>query len=198
MPATYKFVLTTWADSTQPSDGLQITPTFHHKLTSPNLEQMCNDLLDGWYTWLTALAKPAQQRVTVYDLQGTPPVYPAAQVQRNSDVSFVSGINRDIAVCLSAYAGENRPRKRGRLYIPLCLAGSSPTGANVSASVRQRIADLVPLFEGLGGVDWDWGVFSRVDNVFRKYTNWWVDDAWDTQRRRGKRATARTTGTTSG
>jgi hypothetical protein len=197
MPATYKFVLSTWLDGVEPRDALQITPTFHHKLASPNLTSMANDLLNGWETFCQTNVRLVQMRCTIYDLQGTPPVYPAAQVERRTGAQIPATSNRDIAVCLSAYADNNRPRYRGRLYIPLCVTGLAPTGANVSSTIRDKIGTLVPLFEGLGGADWDWGVYSRVDNAFRKYTNWWVDDQWDTQRRRGRRSGQRTIGTTS-
>jgi hypothetical protein len=198
MPATYKFVLSTWLDSSEPTDALQITPVFHHKTISPDLGQMANDLLDGWDTYLGADVRGTQQRCTIYDVQGARPNYPKEQVQRFTDTVRASTQNRDIAVCLSFYADDNRPRQRGRLYIPLCLTGMSPAGPNVSASIRTKIGALVPLLEGLGGPDWDWGVWSTVGLSFKKATHWWVDDAWDTQRRRGKRATARTLGTTSG
>jgi hypothetical protein len=198
MAATYKFVLSTWLDTVNPSDAMQITPTFHHKLVAPELDTMANDLLDGWQAWMQVQYRTTQMRVTIYDVAGARPNYPKELIERNTGAAVVAGVNRDVALCLSAYADNNRPRQRGRLYIPCVLGLSSIAGANANAAAMQKIADLVPLFEGLGGVDWDWGVYSRVANQFRKYTNFWVDNAWDTQRRRGKRASARQTGTTSG
>ena len=197
--ATYKAVISTWLDTTEPADAMQITPTFHTKNpVGGDLTALANDLLNGWTTWLNTVYKGTQQRVTFYDVEGTKPVYPAAQVEKNTGVAIASQTNRDIAVCLSCYATNNRPRYRGRLYVPLVLSGGSPSGANVSTPTMTLIAGLVPLFEGLGGVDVDWGVYSRADGQFRKYTNWWIDNSWDTQRRRGKRATLRQQGTTSG
>jgi len=79
----------------------------------------------------------------------------------------------------------------------VCLTGHSAASAVASGALITKVAALVPLFEGLGGPDWDWGVYSRVDNQFRKYTNWFIDNAFDTQRSRGRKATGRTAGTTS-
>jgi hypothetical protein len=72
------------------------------------------------------------------------------------------------------------------------------TSARPTSAVRNRVAELVPILAGLGGLDVDWVVYSRVTDTARKVTNWWVDDAWDIQRRRGLRPTTRTEGTTSG
>lgn len=194
---TFKIVLTTWLDSTEPSDGLQITPTFSSALPGFNAETLASDLLDAWNPWLGATVRDTQQRAVVYDVQGAKPNYPKYQETRFPDVAKASPSNRDVALCLTGFHDNNRPRFRGRLYIPMCLTGVTPTGSNASPTARDKVAALVPILTGLGGVDVDWGVWSTVDNAFRSYTDWYVDDAWDTQRRRGKRATARTAGTTS-
>lgn len=195
--ATYKVVLTTWLDTTAPGDGIQITPTFNWAAGLADLDSFADDLLDAWNGWLAVNVRDTQQRVTIYDWQGAKPNYPKYQQQRFSDVAKPAPSNRELALCLTGYNENNRPRQRGRLYIPVCMTGQGASGAVASGTLRQKVADLAPIFENLGGVDVDWGVWSRVDNTFRKYTHWYVDDAWDVQRRRGKKATARTQGTTS-
>lgn len=192
-----KAVVTTWLDTTNPSDGLQITPTFNGSIGLVDYESLGNDLLDAWDSWLSVTVKGTQQRVTLYDMEGAKPNYPKWQGIRFPDVAKLSPSNRDVALCLTGYHENNRPRYRGRLYIPCCLTGQSVNGANAGSGMRDKVGELATIFADLGGVDIDWGVYSRVDSAFRKYTHWYVDDAWDTQRSRGKRATARTTGTTS-
>jgi hypothetical protein len=194
--AIYKFVLTTWLDSTLPGDGIQITPTFSTIGGSPDLGALADDLLTGWNNWLAVNVRGTQQRCTVYNWQGAKPNYPQHQEERFTDVASPAPSNRELALCLSGYHNQNRPRQRGRLYIPVCFTGQGASGAVASGALRTKVAELVPLFTNLGGIDVDWGVYSRVDNTFRKYTHWFVDDAWDVQRRRGSRATARTAGTT--
>jgi hypothetical protein len=102
---------------------------------------------------------------------------------------------REVALCLSFYSERNLPRSRGRLYI-------GPWATTVmqerpDAGTRDIVAELVPGLTGLGGVDVDWCIYSRVDDELKPVTDWWVDDSWDTQRRRGHEPTARTIGTTS-
>jgi len=41
--------------------------------------------------------------------------------------------------------------------------------------------------------DWTWVVYSTVDNAMYPVDNGWVDNSWDTQRRRGVKPTARYT-----
>lgn len=194
----YKAVISTWLDSTEPGDALQITPHFNDTGLGSNPENLANDLLNAWNPYLIPAVQGGQQRCTLYNVATPAPNYPVAQVTRFPDVVKASTVNRDVAVCLSFYGGENRPRKRGRLYIPACLITTALSSADVSATIMTKVAALVPIFQSLGGVDVDWGVYSRAGSSFTKATNWWVDNAWDSQRRRGKKATARQTGTTSG
>jgi len=192
-----KCVLTTWLDSTNPTDGLQITPTFNAPLGVGDWESLGDDLLDAWNPWMGVDVQGTQQRVVLYDIQGAKPNYPKYQATRFPDIAKPSPNNRDIALCLTGYNEHNRPRYRGRLYIPTCITGHSVTASVASGQMRTKIADLVPIFTNLGGPDIDWGVYSRKDSQFRKYTHWYIDDSWDTQRRRGRKSTARTSGTTS-
>jgi hypothetical protein len=50
----------------------------------------------------------------------------------------------------------------------------------------------------LGGIDVDWVVHSPTHDTNTKVKEAWVDDEWDTQRRRGQRATKRITRAQSG
>lgn len=192
-------------DSVLPRDKIVITPHFSvaQGITfgAADTQQLADDLavaIGGW----TVLPNDRQVEVTIYDAQGTPPVAPVGYAIRNTGAAPVSKAPRELAICLSFYADVNRPRRRGRLFIPqtwMVSAGGAVTMTReVPAATRTKVAELVPIFAGLGGVNVDWVVYSRVDNVARKVTNWWIDDDWDTQRSRGLRTTVRTTGTTSG
>jgi hypothetical protein len=181
-------------DTAFPRDKMMITPHFddHGALSDP--DGLCEDLATALDTW-----NPGTCEITVkaYDAKGTPPVFPAGEHVVNLGNTPVTSVPREICLCLSFYAERNRPRYRGRLYIP-CAAFGAAMALRPSAPNRTKVGDLVPIFAGLGGVDVDWVVFSRTDNTARKVTNWWVDDEWDIQRRRGMRPTTRLEGGTSG
>jgi hypothetical protein len=182
------------ADTMLPRDQLVITPHFNDVGTGTDPDQLCQDLAEGLNAWDNATR---QIRVTAYDAQGTVPVFPQGDHVVNPDAAPFTSTVREVAIVLSFYAQVNRPRHRGRLYIPAAVAGIGTANARPSLANRQKVADLVPIFTGLGGADVDWCVYSRVDDEARSVTNWWVDDAWDVQRSRGLDPTARLVGTTS-
>jgi hypothetical protein len=182
-------------DGTDPGDAMLITPHFSTVNPAIDAENLVDDLLAAWQGWLPSQYRTTQIGVKLYDAQK--PNYPVAEKLVNPDVSVASAVNRDVAVCLSFYAQHNRPRLRGRLYIPVAVTGAAVTGPHVSATIQTKVGELVPIFTGLGGIDIDWCVFSRKDNVGRSVTDWWIDNSWDTQRRRGIKATGRVKGTTS-
>jgi hypothetical protein len=180
------------ADNTTPRDALVITPHFNDTLVGSDPQGLCDDLADGLAAFST---ETRQVIVTAYDAQGTPPVFPVASAIRNTGVAPISTIPREIAICLSFYSERNLPRNRGRLYIPACIIGQSLDERVPALGQRAKVAELVPLFTGLGGTDVDWVVYSRRDNQPRSVSNWWIDDEWDTVRSRGFRPSERTEGT---
>jgi len=183
------------ADNTFPVDQIVITPHFNDSGVGTDPEGLATDLANVLNTYYVGTR---QINVKAYDAQGTPPVYPQADVTINAGVAPASSIQRETAICLSYFAGQNRPRYRGRLYISNALIGQAAGGARPSAPAMQKVADLVQPLVDLGGADVQWVVYSRVDDAARQVTNWWVDNAWDTQRSRGLRATSRLEGTTEG
>ncbi len=185
-------------DTVFPRDRAVITPHFNNTQTTfldEDVDSLCEDLA----TALVGYFNEAREiRVTGYDAQGTPPVFPQGQAVRNVGLAPESQKPREIAVCLSFYAGVNRPKRRGRLYIPWFATNQGVGSPRPTVANRQKVADLVPILADLGGANVDWGVYSRTDDAFFKATNWWVDDEWDTMRSRGLRPAARTAGATSG
>jgi hypothetical protein len=185
------------SDTTFPRDNVVITPHFETKVDpTPNADQLCEDLATALSAWQAPTAG-RQVVVRAYDAQGTPPVFPIGEAIRNLGVTVATASPREVALCLSFYSERNRPRQRGRLYIPFGVSSTGSPGLRPTTTQRQKIADLVPIFTGLGGIDVDWSVYSRTDDTARPVTNWYVDDEWDIVRSRGMRPTARTEGTTT-
>lgn len=101
----------------------------------------------------------------------------------------------EVALCTS-YAsavpgGVNAQRRKGRMFIgPFSnvQAGSKPTNnlrTDLAAATENLAADLAE--NGTPMCVW-----SRADEALFPVTRGWVDDAWDTQRRRGIAPTTRT------
>ena len=107
----------------------------------------------------------------------------------------------EVAVCLSyaaaSQSGAIQARRRGRIYIgPLNDSASTlasltercrPTTAIQTALVQSAL-DLRSKAVLLGLI---WLVYSPTGGSGASITKFWVDDAFDTQRRRGEAPTAR-------
>lgn len=186
------------ADSAFPRDAVVMTPHFNDQGVGTDPQGLCDDLADALSAWVRP-ANGRQLTVKAYDAQGTVPVLPQGEATRNTGLIPGSYFPRELAVCLSYYSERNAPRYRGRLYVPLLAmpAGPETPGVRPNEAFRAPVAALAPIFAGLGGADVDWVVYSRVGNVARPVTNWWVDDEWDVVRSRGLRPTTRTSGTLS-
>jgi hypothetical protein len=115
----------------------------------------------------------------------------------------------EVAICVTAQAditgvpvesGATRPqeRHRGRIYLgPLVLSGiaqqdSTTKESYIDPDARSDI--LASADDLLTGIDDSaWSIWSRVDAALRPVVYGWIDDAWDTQRRRGVVARSRAT-----
>lgn len=105
----------------------------------------------------------------------------------------------EVALCASFYAGVNRKRYRGRVYLGPFLATAL---IDVNEGGPQRSAPTPTLVDRIAGslkrlivnpLTQNLAVYSEVDGIARTVTNGWVDDAWDTIRSRGQDAQRRVT-----
>jgi hypothetical protein len=98
-----------------------------------------------------------------------------------------------------AGAALDRPRQRrtGKLYIGPFIVAVVRSGLTVARPSTELITDLLDaserLFDQASVNSCIWSVWSRTDATLRSLTDVQVDDAFDTQRRRGVDAAARTT-----
>src|SRR6185503_17999107 len=98
---------------------------------------------------------------------------------------------------LSFYHEHNRPRHRGRLYMcPFLISNVGSLGEFVNTNLMTRFMEYADVLKDLGGVNVDWVVWSRRDKKAYPVTDYWVDNEWDAQRRRGLRSLTRQTGQT--
>jgi hypothetical protein len=182
-----------------PRDVVQITPCFRHSALLPGDDPAWQELadniaagIDGWDTGTRQLT------VRLYDIEAPPINRPKAIKILNPGTFQAAVTAREVALCLSFNGGNNLPQNRGRLYLPFsCFSGSVP-GERPVLAMQQKVADLVPIFAGMGGANVDWIVWSPTAGAATQVERWFVDDEWDTQRRRGLKPASRLAGTTSG
>lgn len=111
----------------------------------------------------------------------------------------------EVACCMSFQAtpqsGLNQARRRGRIYLgPL---GDSSSGTTATTANRPLAAFLTAvaaagdalMTAGGGAAPWAWVVWSETAQDAAFVADGWVDNSYDTQRRRGAAPTSRTTWT---
>lgn len=139
--------------------------------------------------------------VKFYNLADPQPRVPVFEDTFPLTIPTGAPLPQEVAFVLSfqgtPQSGQSQARRRGRVYIgPLGFNAQAvaPEGrppnalrtAVVNAGSRLRAASVADAL-------WTWGIWSRAGLTFTAVNNGWVDDAWDTQRRRGLDPTARTT-----
>jgi len=110
------------------------------------------------------------------------------------EVSAVLSFKADTAGLLEV-SGSTRPkaRRRGRLYLgPLNSGTIGTAGAGVFLALAFQGTILGAASNFLDQVP-EWSVWSRKDAAVHPVVDGWLDNAFDTQRRRGVRANGRTT-----
>jgi hypothetical protein len=155
---------------------------------------------------LASYVDGANVRMKGYDLADAKPrapKYSALLASLNANRATGSANPPEAAICLSfqgsQVSGTSQARRRGRIFIPAISffdAGTTTSFPNVGAATRTDIAGAASTLKtSVAGHGFIWSVYSRVDADAVVVTNGWIDNAQDTQRRRGNKATARTTWT---
>lgn len=140
------------------------------------------------YVWANTMAR-------CYDLSTPTPRVPV-EIGMPITASAVSTLVPSEAACVLSYAADPTPgipagRQRGRIYFgglgPFWDSASavdawptiSPTAITALGSAANALIDDLTVT----GVRWV--VHSRVAGADFEVTHGWIDNAWDTQRRRG-------------
>lgn len=120
----------------------------------------------------------------------------------------------EVALCMSFAAaplsGVNPARRRGRVYLgPVkqtavsVINGQSRPNAGIRTAIATAAGTMAEGIEhpGSPGLRCRWALYSpatqaggaTIGESFHDVVSGWIDDAWDTQRRRGAAPTARVT-----
>jgi hypothetical protein len=164
-----------------------------------------------WEAALTAFYQAVDVRISTlagstnalqykhYDLADPEPRAPVLTGQASLSPSG-SPLPPEVALVMSFQAeqssGVPQARRRNRIYLPFLNTGSGHTdGRPASAAVTDVTNAGAALLAASGPTssDWQWIVYSPTDSTFDLVDNGWVDNEWDTQRRRGRVRTSRTT-----
>lgn len=143
------------------------------------------------------LADPVQFKG--YDLSVAPPRFPE---DVNATFNILAGgtaLPSEVALCLSLVASQNSPRNRGRIYLgPLGDEVAADNANDSRVPSATAVSDLAAAGDFLASFDlstdgFTFCILSQRDAQMKPITGGWVDNAFDTQRRRGVAATNRTT-----
>jgi hypothetical protein len=186
--AIYRVQISFPVDGVLPADAMAITPHYF----GDDAQALANVLKSNLSAFVPVGAtKPF--KIRVYDAQKPPPSYPLATAEQ-AGTPPTSGIPRELALCLSYYSQFNRPRLRGRLYIPQVLIGGTLGSRPSTTQIASALSWKDPLTQSLPGSH-NLVVYSRVDDKANGVNNFWVDDEWDIVRSRGRKPTTRQTAT---
>lgn len=189
-------------DDQYPENNIVNVPHFNVAGTfpgdDPGWQDLAEEIAEKSSSWQKMAAVGHRVKVKLYDAEAPKPNYPHAVYENNVAQRNLTNWPHELALCLSYYAVHNVQRQRGRLYLcPGLMFNSQGLDTFATTTVMQKMADYAVVLEGIGGVNVDWGVWSRIDHKFKAATDYWVDNEWDVQRRRGLKATQRITGTTN-
>lgn len=134
------------------------------------------------------------------DLPGVKPNYPFDETIFNLAVGPSGAtLPAECSIVLSFQgdkaAGFPQARRRGRIFIGPIDAAANSTGrpsAGAITALSTAAATLKSNVLALAG-DTQWAVWSPSDGAAVEITDGWVDNSFDTQRRRGIRTNSRTT-----
>jgi hypothetical protein len=149
--------------------------------------------------WSNAIAQNGHI-VKFYALPGTPPNYPFAESTFNLAAAPTGvPLPSECAIVLSMQgtrtAGAPQARRRGRVYLGPWGSAANTTGRPTPALATQIASAVQTLNTNLEAQSpiSRLNVWSQADGQGVEITDGWIDNAWDTQRRRGLQYTSRTT-----
>lgn len=183
-----------------------VTNTFHFTTTGwdetirGSIAGGLQALYESWDTYKSSLMAWPSARVKFYDLSEPEPRVPIDDISLSlSTHPTGTPLPSEVAVCMSFRAeyvsGSSQARRRGRVFFgPLNQVSGDSTGRVAAAALTlfqggaQTFLDLSD-----SAADWAWVVWSPTAATAYPVVGGWFDNAYDTQRGRGVRATSHLT-----
>lgn len=151
--------------------------------------------------YMSALVSGAAGSIEIvaYNDEDAPPRAPVLRTTSFLVPGTGDPLPTEVSLCVSfqgsRLSGVPQARRRGRIYLPFM------NEANNAADARPSTGLVVGVVAGAQGLlsasdaaaSWNWVTYSTVAPGYATVTDGWVDNEWDTQRRRGRSSTSRTT-----
>lgn len=173
-------------DSALPKDVITITPHFN----GSDPDALAQALKTNLVNYTPTATKPFT--IKIYDALKAPPSYPLATASQGGTPA-ASSCPREIALCLSYYTTYNRPRYRGRLYLPAMWFTGAPSTVRPTTGIQTAVLGFATaVLTKSMPAQTNWVVYSPTERKsMGGVTNVWCDDEWDTIRSRGLEPTTR-------
>lgn len=204
----YRVSVTFNASSQIPADN--IVNTFHFVQGGPLIDgDNVRDIIKDFY----AVAAPGATNaighymstlvsslatVRLYSLDDPKPRPPKYESTFTFSRGSAMPMPREVAMVVSYQAqreaGMLQSRRRNRWYVgplnsnAMAASGGLPAGQFIT---DLRFAAKEMLKSSAAAANWRWVVYSPTNNDEYAIEDGWVDNAWDTQRRRGEKPTVR-------
>lgn len=138
-------------------------------------------------------------RLQAYVIEDSPPRAPVLEREITLPTQ-ASGtqLPAEVAVTCSfqgtRQSGSSQARRRGRIFLGPTVALDGDHPITVAPTMINNVCKQFEAMKAASdaSIDYQWRIWSPTDGSSVLVDNGWVDNAWDTQRRRGPRATSRT------
>lgn len=210
--AHYLFTVTFDAATNMPADS--IVNTWHFDGSGSDYENVA-DMLTDFYDavptgettsiseFMTQQSINGDYTIRAYDMSDAEPRTPQYEVTRTLvELSNAVSLPTEVSICFSYHAqlvsGVAAARRRGRVFL-----GGFATSAMEQAlgAARPKVITMDTIIAAgrdliqasNASTSWEWQQWSKTADVGNIVVGGWVDNAFDTQRRRGVDATYRLT-----
>lgn len=193
------------AGSLLPEDKIVNTWHFEGSETATdlaNIDDMLSDFYDGanpsgrLFGVYSNSGVTGKVKIKIFCLADPEPRIPRGEFLHTWSRGAGGGLPSEVALVMSyqgsEVAGEPQRRRRGRVYLGPFNAAQNTAGRPVQ-NLRQIIGEAASQLQAAAeaSVTWQWVVYSRADVAGVEVVDGWIDNAWDTQRRRGLKMTDR-------
>nr|CRY96775.1 hypothetical protein [uncultured prokaryote] len=168
--------------------------SFYNTVHTPGTTALCGFMAGD-------LVKTNGMTIKFYDMADPSPRSPINTTVQNLGALSGTAVNlpKEVAVAISyqstRVSGVNQASRRGRIYHgPLngnVMSGSSTTNDFIDTSYIAALKGAGSYLRSVGDSACNWSVYSKKLATPYQIVNGWVDNAFDSQRRRGQDPTTR-------